>query len=317
MAHLQPIERLRGAATTIDRRLGSLEEYYATGALRYSLAVVFFWFGIIKPLGVTPATMLVSETLEATPILRALISFPVFMSALGWWEAIVGLGLLHYRTVKPAVACMMVQMAATFVPLFVVPEITFQSSLFVPTTPGLYIVKNFVLLTAGLVVASSYGDSDWRARDVSGISTASWSGRAIERWRAALATIQRSSLPLLRTGLVLVFLWSGLLTILGRAEPGDWMAAAVAVFVSPGLLEPLIGALELAIGLYLVTDRTTHIAAYLVVVYLFLSLLPIVALPAVVFQAFPVGLSFEGAYLVKDWVLVSAVIVVDYHATDG
>jgi hypothetical protein len=69
--------------------------------------------------------------------------------------------------------------------------------------------------------------------------------------------------------------------------------------------------LELSIGLCLLAERTTTIAAYLVVVYLLLSLLPLLLRPALVFDSPPVAISFVGAYLIKDWVLVSAVLVLD------
>ena len=306
--------RIRESIRIANDRFDAIEERYSLSALRYSLAIVFVWFGIIKPLGMTPATMLVRETLAATPILRAIVSFPVFMSVLGWWEALVGLGLFYRGTIRIAVVCMMVQMASTFVPLAVVPGVTFHSSPFVPTTAGLYIIKNFVLLTAGLVVASMYGGTSLFGEKLTSRFIQFFTER--RRDASVLRTLkgrQQSNLHLLRGGLCLVFLWSGLLTLTGSAELGSWIANVVQPFTPHPVLVPLVGALELAIGLYLFTNRTTHLAAYLAVVYLVLTQLPLLAQPASTFNTSLAALSFKGAYLVKDWILVSAVFVVDYH----
>lgn len=305
---------IRRIVLSIDSCFGSFKSRYALGCLRYSLAVVFVWFGIIKPLGMTPATMLVRETLSATPGLRAVVPFSVFMPVLGWWEALVGLGLLFRRTIRLAVGCMMVQMAATFVPLIVVPAVTFHSAPFVPTTPGFYVMKNFVLLSSGLVVASSYGGTNRQGGWILSLP-ANYARRSFDVTAApnTLGTLQRASLRLLRAGLCLVFLWAGMLTLSGTGEMGSWIVTAIQPLVAPAVLVPLIGVLELSIGLSLLAERTTIIAAYLVVVYLLLSLLPLLLRPALVFNGIPVAISFEGAYLIKDWVLVSAVLVLDYR----
>lgn len=316
MSTVNQLGWLRRTVLSIDGRFGTFKNRYALGCLRYSLAVVFFWFGIIKPLGMTPATMLVQETLSATPVLRAVVPFSVFMPVLGWWEAFVGLGLLSRRTIGLAVGCMMVQMGATFVPLFVVPEVTFHSAPFAPTTPGFYVIKNFVLLSGGLVVASSYGGTDrqqgWNPSALGAYARRGWDVTAAN----SFGTLQRASPRLLRAGLCLVFLWAGMLTLSGTGEMAGWIVTTVQPLAAPVVLVSLIGVLELSIGLCLLAERTTPIAAYLVVVYLLLSLLPLLLRPALVFNSTPIAISFEGAYLIKDWVLVSAVLVLDYRESD-
>jgi uncharacterized membrane protein YphA (DoxX/SURF4 family) len=233
------------------------------------------------------------------------------MTVLGWWEAFVGLGLLSRRTIRPAVGCMMVQMAATFVPLLVVPEVTFHSAPFVPTTPGFYVIKNFVLLSAGLVVASSCGGTDrrpgWTFSGLAGYARGIRDVTAV----TPLGGLRRASPRFLRAGLCLVFLWAGMLTLSGNGEMVGWIVTTVQPLAAPAVLVPLIGVLELSIGLCLLAERTTTLASYLVIVYLLLSLLPLLVRPALVFDSTPGAISFEGAYLIKDWVLVSAVFVLD------
>jgi uncharacterized membrane protein YkgB len=49
---------------------------------------------------------------------------------------------------------MALQMVGTFLPLILLPEITWQH-LFIPTMEGQYIIKNLVLITAAIVVGGT------------------------------------------------------------------------------------------------------------------------------------------------------------------
>lgn len=142
----------------IDRRIESRFARYGVPVLRYALALVFFWFGIVKPFDVSPADPVVRNGVYFLP-------FDLFFPVLGWWEAIVGVGLLHDRTLRPAVYLMVVQMLGTMIPLVTAPEMTFVLVPLVPTEVGAYIIKNWVLLSGGLVVlaaAESRGDEGER-----------------------------------------------------------------------------------------------------------------------------------------------------------
>ena len=316
LAYRRYLERIRSIVLTADSYLAALEDRYALDALRYSIAVVFVWFGIVKLLGMAPVTMLVRETLAVTPGLRAVVPFSIFLPVLGWGEVLIGVGLLFHRTIRLAVAGMIVHIVSTFMPLIMLPEITFHSQPFVPTMTGFYIVKNIVLLTGGLVVAAS----------TERVASQRWSGAAnrlqysprmqrisdhVQAW--ATDWLQLAAPDLLRRGVVLVFFWSGLVTITTAAESGHWIAAAVSsAFVTDQVFVPLLGALELAIGLYLIADYTARITTYLTLAYLLLSMLPLVIIPAATYRTFPLVLTFEGLYLVKNWVLASAVVVVNH-----
>lgn len=146
--------RVRTTLRRLDRTLQSWLSQYGVPTLRYTLAIVFFWFGIMKPFNVSPADPLVYNAIYFLP-------FDIFFPVLGWWEALVGLGLLHKRTVKVAVYLMVFQMLGTMAPLITVPGMTFVSLPFVPSEAGAYIIKNWVLLSGGLVVLTQMNsDSD-------------------------------------------------------------------------------------------------------------------------------------------------------------
>lgn len=128
--------------------------------LRLSLAVVFFWFGILKPFDVSPAVLLVSNSVEELRQIAVFLPYDIFMPLLGWWETAVGVLLFFRRTVKIAVAFMVPQMMSTMVALVMLPGITFIDAPLVPSAAGMYIVKNWVLLSAGLVVLASVREGD-------------------------------------------------------------------------------------------------------------------------------------------------------------
>ena len=320
---------VRRTGRAIDARFRKWERRHGARALRYSLAFVFFWFGIIKPLAISPAEQVVRPTLASTPILNELISFRLFFQALGWWEALVGLGLLWKRTVRVAVACMCVQMASTFTPLFVIPTETFHWWPLVPSAPGLYIIKNFALATAGLAVVSLDSEPLFeRSRTRRFRLTGSPATGLRKRIEGVLATgrrvlramSSRVTVGSLHMGLGLVFVWSGMLMVSASPTPGQWVASVVPnSLIADSVFIPLLGVLELAIGLYLLIpgSRATHAAAYLCVGYVGVTMLPVVFAPSEVFATMPFEPTFEGVYIFKDLILVTGVLTVDAYLGDG
>lgn len=146
---------IRGDLTRLDSAFESWLSRHGVPVLRYALAVVFFWFGIVKPLGISPANPVVYHGVFFLP-------FDLFFPVLGWWEALVGVGLLFDRTVRYAVYLMVFQMLGTMIPLFTTPWMTFVDWPLVPSEVGAYIIKNWVLLSGGLVVLSMVDLEDER-----------------------------------------------------------------------------------------------------------------------------------------------------------
>ncbi len=122
-------------------------------ALRVSLAVIFIWFGILKPLGVSPAGPLVRATVGWMPLL----SPDTWVAVIGWWEVLIGVTFLFHRTARIAIALLALQMGGTLLPLVLLPDVTFQAGRFpyVPTIEGQYIIKNLIIISAALVVGGT------------------------------------------------------------------------------------------------------------------------------------------------------------------
>lgn len=137
----------------IDQYISDFMEVWGTRALRYSLAIIFIWFGILKPLGVSPAAELVRNTVDWIPV----FSPQVWVDIIGWWEVLIGITFLFRKTIRLAILLLAFQMVGTFLPLLILPEVTFQPG-HIPyglTLEGQYIIKNLLIISAALVIGGT------------------------------------------------------------------------------------------------------------------------------------------------------------------
>ncbi|MFG0274189.1 MAG: hypothetical protein ACF8QF_03945 [Phycisphaerales bacterium] len=137
----------------IDRRISGFMRTFGHGALRYSLAIIFIWFGVLKPLGLSPAAPLVLMTVEWMPLL----SPERWLAVIGWWEVAIGVLFLFRPTLRFAIGLLALQMVGTFMPLVMLPAVTFQEGR-IPyglTMEGQYIVKNLLIISAAMVVGGT------------------------------------------------------------------------------------------------------------------------------------------------------------------
>jgi uncharacterized membrane protein YkgB len=119
-------------------------------ALRVALGIVFLWFGLLKIFGVSPVAGLVTATYSFLPE-------PAFVTVLGIWEALIGVGLLFQISLRLTLFFLWLQMAGTLVAPLLSPQTFFESgNVFRLTLEGEFIVKNLVLIAAGLVIGG-YG----------------------------------------------------------------------------------------------------------------------------------------------------------------
>jgi uncharacterized membrane protein YphA (DoxX/SURF4 family) len=134
---------------TADRTITGFLRRWSVPALRISLGVVFVWFGLLKVLGVTPVTDLVGDTVYW-------VDPGWFVPVLGVAETAIGIALVFGRLLRLALAAMAAQLLGTFLVLVVLPDVAFQDgNPLLLTVEGEFVVKNLVLLTAGMVVGST------------------------------------------------------------------------------------------------------------------------------------------------------------------
>jgi uncharacterized membrane protein YkgB len=134
---------------SFDHTVITLMRRYGVLALRIALGITFVWFGALKILHVSPVADLVASTVYWFP--------PEFVvPALGVWEVLVGLGLLTGWAMRLTLLFFFLQMAGTFLVLVMHPDVAFQrGNPLLLTVEGEFVVKNLVLITAGLVVGST------------------------------------------------------------------------------------------------------------------------------------------------------------------
>lgn len=133
----------------LDRALIAFMNAWGIRLLRLALAVTFIWFGALKVLNVSPVADLVAQTVYWLP--EAWV-----VPLLGWWEIAVGLGLLFRFALRLTLLFFFLQMAGTFLVLILHPDLSFQNgNPLLLTVLGEFVVKNLVLLSAGLVVGST------------------------------------------------------------------------------------------------------------------------------------------------------------------
>jgi uncharacterized membrane protein YkgB len=122
--------------------------------LRMSLGIVFLWFGALKFFpALSPAQELATRTIEALTLetVRSSVSMPL----LATWECLIGLGLLSGVMMRITLLLMFTQMLGTIAPLFLFPAEVFQRFPYAPTLEGQYIIKNLVLVSAGVVIGAT------------------------------------------------------------------------------------------------------------------------------------------------------------------
>ncbi len=113
--------------------------------LRYALAIVFLWFGLLKVMNASPAAPIISATYWFFPQ-AALMAF------LGIWECLIGILLMAHRGLRFALFLLWLQMLGIVAALLIYPPMFFAGNPFLLTFEGEFVVKNIVLLAASLVV---------------------------------------------------------------------------------------------------------------------------------------------------------------------
>ena len=133
----------------LDESISSMMNTYGIIFLRYSIGIIFIWFGILKPFGVSPAQDLVANTVYWFDNKLAFVKF------LGWWEVSIGLTMCYKPMIRLSIFLLFIQMPGTFLPLILLPDICFTDFPFGLTLEGQYIVKNLIIISSGLVIGGT------------------------------------------------------------------------------------------------------------------------------------------------------------------
>ena len=115
-------------------------------ALRISIAVIFIWFGLLKAFGFDPVSDLVQYSMA--PMFAA----GAGLLALGILEMTIGILILSNRFLLLTYSVLILHLVGTFSTFLFGWQIVFDPYFPILSMGGEFVVKNIVLIIAGLVV---------------------------------------------------------------------------------------------------------------------------------------------------------------------
>jgi uncharacterized membrane protein YkgB len=117
---------------------------------RLAIFTVYFWFGALKLINLSPAGPLVQSLFVKT---ISFMPFSTFYMLFAVFEMAIGIIFLIRGLERFAILLLCIHIATTIMPLFLLPQATWQSFL-VPTLEGQYIIKNILIVAAAVTIAS-------------------------------------------------------------------------------------------------------------------------------------------------------------------
>jgi uncharacterized membrane protein YphA (DoxX/SURF4 family) len=122
--------------------------------LRLSVGLVFLWFGFLKFFpDLSPAEELAKKTIRV--LTSGYVPDEAAIVLLAAWECLIGTGLLLGRFLRLTLFLLFVQMLGAIMPMAIFPSEVFSHVPYAPTLEGQYIIKNLVLISAGLVIGAT------------------------------------------------------------------------------------------------------------------------------------------------------------------
>ena len=134
----------------LDARIINFFRRISLPTARFAIFVIFFWFGILKVIGLSPAGELVQSLYGQTV---SFIPFLTFYIGFGLFECLIGILFLIRGAERVVIPLLFIHMITTFMPLFLLPSATWSAP-FVPTLEGQYIIKNLVVIATAIGIAA-------------------------------------------------------------------------------------------------------------------------------------------------------------------
>ena len=148
------VSKFRNWFNQTDIHITQWMSRYGILFLRISLGVVFLWFGALKFFpGLSPAEELAVQTIERLTFGN--IAGDAARFILASWESLIGLLLLLGIWMRLTLLLLFTQMIGTILPIFFFPQQVFTHFPLVPTLEGQYIIKNMVIISAGIVIGAT------------------------------------------------------------------------------------------------------------------------------------------------------------------
>jgi putative oxidoreductase len=137
----------------IEEKLHGALVRHGIGVLRITVGAVFFGFGLLKFFpGVSPAQGLSIKTFELLTF--GVVPWRVGLVAIAALECFIGICLLANRWMRLAVWLLAIELVGILAPLALLPGRLFSGPHHAPTLEGQYVLKDVILVAAGMVIAA-------------------------------------------------------------------------------------------------------------------------------------------------------------------
>lgn len=122
--------------------------------LRISVGIIFLWFGFIKYF---PGLSSIEDLAIRT---TRVLTFNLFSDrgmaiGLATLECLIGIGLLTGKFLRAILLLLLLQLIGAISPVFIFPHEVFKIIPIVPTLAGQYIIKDIIIISAGILIGGS------------------------------------------------------------------------------------------------------------------------------------------------------------------
>jgi uncharacterized membrane protein YkgB len=137
----------------VEEKLHGALVRHGVTALRWSVGAVFLGFGVLKFFpDVSPAQELAVTTIDLLTF--GLVPWRFGIVAIATLECFIGICLLANRWMRLAVWLLAAQLGGILAPLVLLTARLFSGPHHAPTLEGQYVLKDIILVAAGMVIAA-------------------------------------------------------------------------------------------------------------------------------------------------------------------
>jgi uncharacterized membrane protein YkgB len=156
------IEKLPDYASQFEQWAIELASRRFGVAARIAIFIIYFWFGFLKLIGMSPATPLATALTSHTIGMQY---FNMSFKALAVYECTLGILFLIPALTRASVVLLVIHMGIVTSPLVIVANVAWIHPL-VPTLEGQYIIKNLAIiaLAIGLIARLPRGQRETEDR---------------------------------------------------------------------------------------------------------------------------------------------------------
>ena len=149
----QPFWNLKDHFVAVENTLHAALVRHGITALRVTVGMIFLGFGLLKFFpGVSPAENLAITTVDRLTF--GLAPGGVGLVAIATLECFIGISLLANRWMRLAVWLLAVQLVGVLAPIVLLTGRLFSGPHHGPTLEGQYVLKDIILVAAGMAIAA-------------------------------------------------------------------------------------------------------------------------------------------------------------------